>query len=275
MPGRVPVRPNGNAGDRPVDGASGANDWTGSIPFDELPRLYNPPDGIIVTANNAVVDAAYPHFLGKDWDPAGGPSGSGSSWTRPWPGAGHPGRPDPDPERQAPVRVDSVIPAFLPPRRRPRRGARPGRDPGLGPDWRRASRGCAAYEVAEWRLQRALFEPWVGAQKVSTSGPTPPTWRCGSRSRTPAARSGTAAATAVEKRDEVIAGALDAAGADRRPRGRPAWSWGRLHRATFRDQTLGKSGIAPVEGLMNAGPFEVGGTADAVNNVTSRRVSST
>lgn len=41
--------------------------------------------------------------------------------------------------------------------------------------------------------------------------------------------------------------------------------WGDLHSATFRNATLGDSGIAPVENLFNRGPFPVGGGESLVN----------
>lgn len=48
--GKLPIRRNYN-GDVPVDGASGTNEWDGYIPFDDLPRAYNPKSGYVVTAN--------------------------------------------------------------------------------------------------------------------------------------------------------------------------------------------------------------------------------
>ncbi|MBK7930137.1 MAG: penicillin acylase family protein [Bryobacterales bacterium] len=48
--GRLPIR-DGYAGDVPVDGASGKFEWKGFIPFEDLPSAFNPPSGIIVTAN--------------------------------------------------------------------------------------------------------------------------------------------------------------------------------------------------------------------------------
>jgi penicillin G amidase len=44
------------------------------------------------------------------------------------------------------------------------------------------------------------------------------------------------------------------------------WTWGRAHQATFREQTLGESGIAPLEWYFNKGPVPVGGAAGAVQN---------
>ena len=48
--GRLPLRRT-FAGDVPVDGASGNNEWDGFIPFEQLPSFYNPPSGILVSAN--------------------------------------------------------------------------------------------------------------------------------------------------------------------------------------------------------------------------------
>ena len=58
--GRLPVRRN-HDGDVPVDGASGNFEWDGFIPFDKLPRVYNPPAGLIVTANQNPFPADYPY----------------------------------------------------------------------------------------------------------------------------------------------------------------------------------------------------------------------
>ncbi|MFQ5848385.1 MAG: penicillin acylase family protein [Candidatus Methylomirabilales bacterium] len=66
--GRFPHRRRG-AGAFPLDGASGASDWQGEIPFDELPSLVNPVSGVIVTANHRIVDDAYPHELTYLWEP--------------------------------------------------------------------------------------------------------------------------------------------------------------------------------------------------------------
>ncbi|HVF86622.1 MAG TPA: penicillin acylase family protein [Pyrinomonadaceae bacterium] len=64
--GQIPVRKSGD-GSLPYDGATDAGEWTGFIPFDELPHLYNPPSGIIVTANSRVVGESYPHHLTHAW----------------------------------------------------------------------------------------------------------------------------------------------------------------------------------------------------------------
>ena len=67
-PGFVPVRRSGD-GRLPVDGSSGEADWAGRIPFDDLPRVVDPPSGIIVAANNRPVGNDYPYFLSHRWEP--------------------------------------------------------------------------------------------------------------------------------------------------------------------------------------------------------------
>ena len=51
----------------PVPGWTGEYEWIGTIPFDELPHSYNPPQGYIVTANNRVVGDDYPHFISTEY----------------------------------------------------------------------------------------------------------------------------------------------------------------------------------------------------------------
>jgi penicillin amidase len=56
--GRIPIRRAGD-GAMPYDGATNDGEWTGFIPFEELPNLYNPPEGFIVTANQRIVGTGY------------------------------------------------------------------------------------------------------------------------------------------------------------------------------------------------------------------------
>ncbi len=65
-PARVPIRKKGD-GHAPVPGWSGEFDWTGFIPFDELPMTVNPPTGRIVAANNKIVPDDYPYLITADW----------------------------------------------------------------------------------------------------------------------------------------------------------------------------------------------------------------
>jgi len=65
-PGKVPIRASGD-GSIPADGWSGASEWTGWIPFDDLPHLYDPPSHAIVTANHRPEPASYRYHLGLEW----------------------------------------------------------------------------------------------------------------------------------------------------------------------------------------------------------------
>lgn len=64
--GGIPIRKSGD-GSLPYDGSKDEGEWLGYIPLKELPFLYNPPDGIIVTANQRVVGKSYKHFLTHLW----------------------------------------------------------------------------------------------------------------------------------------------------------------------------------------------------------------
>jgi penicillin amidase len=66
-PGLVPMRKSGD-GLAPVDGASGDFDWTGMIPFDQLPQLYNPAIGFAFNANNADVSDDHQPSFGFDYE---------------------------------------------------------------------------------------------------------------------------------------------------------------------------------------------------------------
>ena len=66
MPGQIPIRAKGD-GTVPVPGWTGEYEWTGTIPFDELPSVYNPEVGYVATANNQVVPDSYPYLISTEW----------------------------------------------------------------------------------------------------------------------------------------------------------------------------------------------------------------
>ncbi|MFD7639890.1 penicillin acylase family protein [Kitasatospora sp. NPDC059795] len=68
-PGMIPVRGKGD-GRYPAPGWDSAYAWNANyLPFKSLPYAYNPPEGYIVTANQAVVDdSVYKPMLTKDWE---------------------------------------------------------------------------------------------------------------------------------------------------------------------------------------------------------------
>ncbi|MFV0334660.1 MAG: penicillin acylase family protein [Tropicimonas sp.] len=65
---RLPRRPRSN-GWLPVPGWTGAHEWTGWIPYEEMPRVMDPPGGLIVTANNRVAADDGPDYLCTDCHP--------------------------------------------------------------------------------------------------------------------------------------------------------------------------------------------------------------
>lgn len=273
LPGLVPIRADpADRGARVRSGSDGAHEWTGYVPREELPFLLDPPSGVIATANNAIVDAGYPYFIGSEWDPGYraarvlellGDAAENEGVTM---GALR--------EIQGDVRVprsDFVRPAL--------ENAAPSSEDGrllrqrIGEWDGRAdlgSTGAAAYLTTETYLLRGLFDDELGelAREYVGGGaswqamigllgePNSPWWD----DRTTTGR--------VETADDIAAEALDRAGLElRRTLGEPdRWTWDRLHVAIFREQTLGTSGIGPLEWYFNRGPQPVAGAAGVVNN---------
>lgn len=283
MPGLVPIRASGD-GSGPVPGWDGSADWTGYIPFDQLPSIYDPPDGVIVTANNAVVDARYPDFLGREWDP-----GYRAARITSLIGTTRKLTTDDVSQIQLDGRMGAaadVVPELGKPA--------PSTDDGKtvladltawstatdGPydcsqiDTSPASQGCAAFNAFAYHLLRDVFDPRLGAGAAKTDiarlyvGSDASFETLVTLLKDPASRWWDDPSTpARETKAQVVSRALDQAGADLRATlGDPSrWSWGGLHTVAFQEQTLGISGIAPLEWLFDKGPFPDGGSVYAVN----------
>lgn len=279
-PGRVPVRGAGD-GRWPAPGWDSAYDWTGFVPFEQLPYVFNPDSGRIVTANQAVVGPQYQPWLSEDWSyghrsarihalldeaEAAGPIGVAEM------------------ERMvfdsynslAPVLVPHLLAAPRTPLARDEQAALE-----LLRDWdfqqpaggapgtpEAASSAAAAYFNAVWRhLLALLFDELPDSAGLDGGGrwfevvvplleePDSPWWDRVDTSE-------------VETRDDVLSRALADAyrelaiayGDD--PTG---WRWGELHTLTVRDGSLGSSGIAPIEALFNRGPVGTSGGTAIVN----------
>jgi penicillin amidase len=65
--GKVPIRASGD-GSLPASGADDAHEWTSYIPFEKLPNIYNPPSGIIATANGRIAPDNYPYSISMEWE---------------------------------------------------------------------------------------------------------------------------------------------------------------------------------------------------------------
>ena len=65
--GAIPIRRDGD-GLLPVPGWDGRYDWTGFIPFEDLPQTLDPPAGRLFNANNAVVGPDFPYLIAREYD---------------------------------------------------------------------------------------------------------------------------------------------------------------------------------------------------------------
>ncbi len=70
MTGAAPIRAgNDRLGLTPVPGEEGAYEWTGFIPWDEMPHALNPAGDFFASANNRPVGPDYPYFLSRYFQP--------------------------------------------------------------------------------------------------------------------------------------------------------------------------------------------------------------
>jgi penicillin amidase len=65
--GLVPIRRDTEDGAHPLDGADPANDWRGYVPMAQMPRVVDPPQGYLVTANQRVIGSSFPHVIATHW----------------------------------------------------------------------------------------------------------------------------------------------------------------------------------------------------------------
>lgn len=269
LPGLVPIRAGDRTGDRVRDGASGLEDWTGYIPFDDLPWQYDPPGGMIITANNAAVDANYPYHISHEWDPGYRAQRIIDLL------AGVAGKVTMDDLRTIQMdsrvlRADTIVPLLG--------DAAPVTADGRLlleriRSWNRScevdSKGCAAYMSTEFTMMRAIFDDQLGPLARDYVGTTDSWPAFVSILRDPTSPWWDDVTTPdVESWKDVISAAIDRTGSELRgsvgPPGR--WVWGRLHTVNFKEQTLGTSGIGPLEWYFNAGPRQVGGASGAIQN---------
>ncbi len=58
----IPIRKKGN-GVEIAPGWTDEYEWSGFVPFEQQPFMYNPSSGIVLSANNKTVSDAYPHYI--------------------------------------------------------------------------------------------------------------------------------------------------------------------------------------------------------------------
>ncbi len=265
-PGRIPIRASGD-GSLPVPGWSGAYDWVNYIPYEQLPRAFNPEKGYIVTANNAVVDDSYRYFISNDWAP--GYRAERISELI---------------ESKNALRIEDMqaiqgdnttlyaqdlLPALL---------ALEPQDPrsaealDLLRAWNgvadRDSSAAAIYAALRVHMLRKIFADELGDELMDRMR--------GQLSKAlPSILEDEQShwfddidTEELEDRDAILLLSLQEALDDLHERmgdRMEDWRWGDIHTATFRDQGLGQSGIAPLEWILNRGPYEVDGASYAPN----------
>jgi penicillin amidase len=266
-PGRIPIRAQGD-GTVPVPGWSGTYEWIGYIDFDALPNSFNPEKGYIATANNAVVGPDYPYFLSADWAPgyrarrivelieakdklsvADVQNIQGDD---------------------KPLWAQDILPAIL--ALAPSEAAQAqaldmlrGWD-GLAV---RDSAPAALFESFRGHLITRVFEDEAGEHLLERGRGSfmtaletilhQPDSHWFDDIRTPEVE--TMQQTVLLALQDAIDELTDTLGKDM-----SSWRWGDLHTATFENQSLGQSGIGPIEAIFNRGPVEVDGTIATVNN---------
>ncbi len=65
--GSVPIRAAGD-GSLPVSGSDDAHEWKGWIPFDDMPHVYDPPKGILATANGRITPDGSKYSISTEWE---------------------------------------------------------------------------------------------------------------------------------------------------------------------------------------------------------------
>lgn len=270
MPGKIPIRTNSD-GRYPVPGWTDEQEWNGYIPFEQLPFTLNPPSGYIVTANNAVVDESYPYVITKDWD-----YGFRAQRILDLFSAQEAGF---DFESFREIQGDNynlnaqrLVPILL---NLPLEDSHLEKIRDLLKNWNLQMEenrsGSAIFEAFWNQLLTATFhdnflaefwpnggQRWIKVIADLVDRPDSFWW---DNVLTPE----------VEDRDVIFQQAFAEAVADlekrlgKNPQG---WQWGDLHRATFRNQSLGQSGIAPIEAIFNRGGVPVSG-GNAIVNATA------
>jgi penicillin amidase len=276
FPGNIPVRAKGD-GTVPVPGWTGEYEWTGFVPFEKLPSRYNPPEGFIATANNAIVDPQSDVFLmARDWD------------------FGYRARRIVDLLRAkekfsvADVQVmhadaysvfaDELLPV-LEIAAPAGSGEKVDTAMAVLRNWNRSydrqSRGAVLFEATRLHLARAVFADELGDLARDAIGVGTVTWTA-LRNMMNDENSpwwDDTTTPARETRAQIVQRAVAAAFDDLSMRlgsDSSRWRWGAMHQATFRNQTLGTSGIRPIEMLFNRGPFDADGGTGLVNAVGHR-----
>ncbi|WP_020575956.1 penicillin acylase family protein [Actinopolymorpha alba] len=264
-PGRIPIR-RGSTGEWPVPGWSSRFEWTGWVPFDQLPSAFDPSEGYIVTANQAVAPPSYPYRLADHWS-YGYRSDRITDLIRAQ------GKLDVAAMERIQLDTYNANAAFLVPHlRRIKVDAFTAEGQALLDGWdftQGVDSAPAAYFNAVWKnLLAATFhdqipkdawpsggDRWYEVVRDLMKDPRNLWW---DDVRTKGVR---------EDRDTILRQAMVEARKEltrllaKDPK---RWRWGKLHKLELVNQSFGQSDIGPLERLFNRGPYELPGGTDAV-----------
>ncbi len=266
MPGLIPIRAAGD-GRLPVQGWTDEYEWTGYIPFDELPYAYNPPQGYIATANNAVVGPDYPYLISTDWDPGyraqrivdlieAQPKIS-AEYIQQMQGD------------DLSLGAQAIVPYLLPLTFDDAK-LTAALDQLRGWDFQQTidSQPAAIYMSFLNQLVADTFNDDLPDGYNANGGPENWVTLRGLLAKPTSGWWDLQGTPAVEQRDDILRLAFSEgyAALETRLGGDAAkWTWGALHTTTFENETLGRSGVGPIESLFNRGPFATGGGSSIVN----------
>ena len=267
---RIPVRAPGHQGMVPVPGWDGRFEWQGFIPYEEMPRLLDPPSGFIVTANNKVVGDDYPHFIAYDMaDPYRAQHltallSAGRGFTR-------------DSLRAIQAETYGLPAAAIRPYLLavPPAGEREKAALDQVRSWNLryepGSVGATIYEAWYWQLIGEVLGDELGPDVLKE-------YRTVGMSQVPSLIDLMTRANdplfddrrtpAAERRDDIVRRSLTQAVkwlSERYGNDPKDWTYGRVHSVTLVHAPLGQSGIAPLERLFNSDTFPAPGTAFTVN----------
>lgn len=267
MPGDIPMRANGD-GTLPVPGWTDEYEWTGYIPFEELPYTFNPPEGYIVTANNRCQPWDYPYLITRDWDYGfraqrivdmiEGASGKiGIAYFQSMQGDAF----DANGPRYVPLllQLDELS-----------NGEAQAQN--LLRDWdyqSRADSAAAAVFNAFWRhLLQNTFNDEMPEERYYPEGGSRWNEIMRQLDENNSWWDDKTTADVKESRNEIIRKSFEQGVAELEEmfgKDPAQWNWGEMHTSTFRNGTLGESGVPPIEALFNRGPFPTGGGESIVN----------
>ena len=277
-PGNIPIRAADHDGMFPVDGSTDAYEWKGYIPFDSLPRIYNPERNYIATANQAVVPMSYydqlaaelgddaNYLLSYDWS-----YGDRAARINQLIGELAPLNADDfavihgdNTDHNAPTIMPALVGLTF-----DDAALTDARDWLSGWDFRA---DASSAQAALWAAFTAHLVDDVFTDQLpeDTSASSHNLFAIGQMVNEPDNVWWDDATTpdTVETRDVIMARAFADAVAfvqEQLGTNRDEWKWGDLHAATFVSNPLGLSGISVIEDIVNRGPIAVGGGNEIVN----------